>query len=225
MSAPEHPRRIAQRLVVGVEGPALRPDEAQWLKEYAPAGVILFPRNVISESQLGRLCDALHGLLPAGAEISADHEGGPVSVLSAAAGHPPAPRTLGQVDDEALTFEVFRDLARRARACGLDRLLAPCADVLGEPLNPVIGSRAFGSDPDLVARHVRAAVRGAMDAGVGVCLKHWPGHGDTALDPHLELEPRPVPDRTGPFLEGLRAAPRRLLSYVRSVPGRLKDPG
>ena len=64
---------------------------------------------------------------------------------------------------------------------------APVADVNTNPLNPVIGIRSFGSDAELVARQVAAFVRGLQSSGVAACAKHFPGHGDTAVDSHLAL--------------------------------------
>ena len=64
---------------------------------------------------------------------------------------------------------------------------APVADVNTNPHNPVIGVRSFGADPELVARHVAAFVRGTQRQGVAACAKHFPGHGDTAVDSHLDL--------------------------------------
>ena len=64
---------------------------------------------------------------------------------------------------------------------------APVADVNTNPDNPVIGVRSFGSEPELVARHVAAFVEGMQGAGVAACAKHFPGHGDTSADSHREL--------------------------------------
>ena len=76
--------------------------------------------------------------------------------------------------------------AELARA-GINLNLAPVADVNTNPLNPVIGVRSFGADPELVARHVAAFVAGTQGQGVAACAKHFPGHGDTSADSHLEL--------------------------------------
>ncbi len=192
------------RLVVGLAGPRLDPREREWLARHRPAGVILFARNVIDTKQLTVLCAGLHRVVP-GLEIVADHEGGPVSVLAAAVGRPPAAATLGLLDDPELTWRVHRDTARRLAACGLDRVLAPVADVLTEPRNPVIGVRSFGCDPEAVARHVAAAVAGLRQGGVDVCLKHWPGHGGTGTDSHLGAAILTGPQPDAPFRAGLEA--------------------
>ncbi len=210
---------VAGRLVVGLLGPALLPAEAAWLRRHRPAGVILFGRNVRDAGQLRGLCDDLRRVLPAGAEIMADQEGGAVSVLAAAAGRPPSAWTLGAIDDPELTRRVHRATAQRARDCGIDRLLAPCADVLLAPGNTVIGSRAFGSSSDLVARHVAAAVRGLREGGVRCCLKHWPGHGAVARDTHLGAA-SPVPFRDErPYAAGLAAGAEAIMLGHLVAPG------
>lgn len=192
------PESLARRLVVGLEGPRLGARERAWLLRWRPAGVILFSRNATGRGQLRELCSRLHEVDPA-LEIVADHEGGPVSQLQEAIGRPPAAWTLGALDDLDLTRRVYRETARRCRSVGLDRVLAPCCDVLVEPRNPVIGSRAFGSDARLVARHAAAATAGLIEGGIASCAKHWPGHGGSRLDSHLGLANAGEGALPGPF--------------------------
>ncbi len=177
-------RDLAARLVVGLEGSWPTAFEYAWLAEWQPSGVILFSRNIKNYNTLQDLCGVLHELVP-DLEIMADHEGGPVSQLAAALGRPPCPWTLGVLDDVGLTARVFEQTGMRLLEVGIDRVLAPVADVLTEPHNPVIGARSFGSDSSLVSRHTVAAVTGLLEAGMKVCLKHWPGHGGTSGDSHL----------------------------------------
>jgi hypothetical protein len=179
--------------------------EALWLREHQPAGVILFGRNCTDLAQCARLCADIRACLPAGAEIMADHEGGPVSVLAAAAGRPPAARTLGELGDADLTRRVHGETGRRLHDLGVDRVLAPCCDVLVEPRNPVIGSRAFAADAAVVAAHVAAAVTGLREGGVRTCLKHFPGHGGTAGDSHDVAVVAGAGALTGPFDAGFAA--------------------
>ncbi|HOX25046.1 MAG TPA: glycoside hydrolase family 3 N-terminal domain-containing protein [Candidatus Krumholzibacteria bacterium] len=182
MNEPSSP--FAARLIVGLAGASLDPRERDWFARWRPAGVILFARNCRGPEQLRGLVRDLRAVLPADAEICADHEGGAVSFLQAAAGRPPSPRTLGDLDDPDLTRRVHEQTGRRLRDLGLDRVLAPCCDVLREARNPVIGSRAFAADPERVARHAAAAYAGLSDAGLAACAKHWPGHGSTRGDTH-----------------------------------------
>src|ERR671935_237240 len=83
--------------------------------------------------------------------------------------------------------EVGAAIGADLAAVGVNLDFAPVADVNSNPRNPVIGIRSFGSDPELVARHVAAYVRGMQSVGVAACAKHFPGHGDTELDSHYEL--------------------------------------
>ena len=85
--------------------------------------------------------------------------------------------------DPEVACHIGRDLA----SVGITFDYAPDADVNSDPNNPVIGSRAFGAEPDRVARHTAAWVTGLQDAGVAACAKHFPGHGNTSVDSHLDV--------------------------------------
>jgi len=150
-------------------------------------GVVLFARNVESREQLRSLTDALRAER-GDVLIAIDEEGGDVTRLEAANGSSyPGNAALGVVDDVELTEQVAAAIAWDLVEAGVNLNLAPVADVNTNPLNPVIGIRSFGSDPELVARHVAAFVHGTQSAGVVACAKHFPGHGDTDVDSHLEL--------------------------------------
>jgi beta-N-acetylhexosaminidase len=110
-----------------------------------------------------------------------------------------------------LTERSYEGLARELKLLGIDWVFAPVADVNSDTKNPVIGVRSFGTDASEVAKHVGAAVRGIQKSGVAACLKHFPGHGGTHVDSHLD---RPVVRDKGlneleevelvPFREGLK---------------------
>ena len=120
--------------------------------------------------------------------VAADEEGGDVTRVWYHTGSPyPGNAALGAVDDTLLTEEVHAAIGADLAALGVNLDLAPCLDVLAAPSNPVIGTRSFGADPELVARHGAAAVRGLQSAGAAACAKHFPGHGATLLDSHAEL--------------------------------------
>jgi beta-N-acetylhexosaminidase len=97
-------------------------------------------------------------------------------------------------DDEDLAARVGRALGDELRAVGFDIDFAPVLDVHTNPANPIIGDRAFGTEPEAVARRALAFARGLDEAGLLACGKHFPGHGDTHTDSHLEL-PRVDHDR------------------------------
>lgn len=131
---------------------------------------------------------------------------------------------LGGISQDQLIYDMGRDLGEQCRRLGIHMNFAPCVDVNVEPANPVIGFRSFGSDPDLVARKARAYMEGLQDAGILAVAKHFPGHGDTSVDSHLDL---PVLSHSLDRLEQTELAPfRHLIRHGISavMPGHLQVP-
>jgi beta-N-acetylhexosaminidase len=152
------------------------------------AGVTFFASNV--DGGPASVASLTASLRAAGPDplIAIDEEGGDVTRVWYDTGSPyPGNAALGAVDDTRLTEDVYAEIGAALAGLGINLNLAPCLDVLSAPRNPVIGTRSFGSSPSLVARHGAAAVRGLQSAGVAACAKHFPGHGSTLLDSHLEL--------------------------------------
>ncbi|MFG2096099.1 glycoside hydrolase family 3 protein [Streptomyces sp. NPDC048612] len=192
-----------------------------WLLRRLGEGLVsvgLFGRNVADPAQLAALTGRLRAergeLL-----VAIDEEGGDVTRLEVRGGSSfPGNHALGAVDDPALTRAVARELGRRLADCGINLNWAPSADVNSDPANPVIGVRSFGADPQLVARHTAAYVEGLQSAGVAACTKHFPGHGDTAVDSHHDL-PRITADlptlrarELVPFRAAVAAGTRAVMS-------------
>jgi len=152
------------------------------------AGVTLFAPNMAAgPPALAALTRTLRAAAP-DVLVATDEEGGDVTRVWYDTGSPyPGNAALGVVDDVALTERVHAAIGADLAALGINLDLAPCLDVLAAPENPVIGTRSFGADPGLVARHGAAAVRGLQAAGIAACAKHFPGHGATLLDSHAEL--------------------------------------
>ena len=148
------------------------------------AGVTVFGPNIADAAQLAELTTRLRS---AAVEpvIAIDEEGGDVTRIAHLAGSRyPGNAALGAVDDVALTEALYRALGADLAALGINVDLAPSVDVNTAADNPVIGTRSFGSDTELVARHAAAAVTGLQAAGVAACAKHFPGHGSTRTDTH-----------------------------------------
>lgn len=188
------------------------------------AAVGLFGRNIASPEQLAALTAQLRAERD-DVLVAIDEEGGDVTRLEVRAGSSyPGNHALGAVDDVELTREVASALGRRLAACGVNLNWAPSADVNSNPDNPVIGVRSFGADTDLVARHTAAYVTGLQSAGVAACTKHFPGHGDTAVDSHHAL-PRIDADLSviearelAPFRAAIAAGTRAVMSAHILVP-------
>jgi beta-N-acetylhexosaminidase len=162
------------------------PDSVLRRLEGGLGGITLFAYNVRGPAQLATLTARLR---EAGDVLVAiDEEGGDVTRLEAESGSSyPGNLALGAVDDLELTEEVAAAIAGELARAGVNLNFAPVADTNTNPDNPVIGVRSFGADPELVARHVAAFVRGTQRQGVAACAKHFPGHGDTAVDSHVDL--------------------------------------
>ena len=159
-----------------------------WLIERIGAGlggVCLFAQNVIDDDQVAAMCATMHAARD-GVVIAVDEEGGDVTRLDAANGsETPCPAAFGAVDDLELTRVAYQSLGARLANLGIDLSLAPCADINSNDRNPIIGVRSFGATGDLASRHTAACIEGFRDGGVGTCVKHFPGHGDTVADTHL----------------------------------------
>jgi beta-N-acetylhexosaminidase len=119
--------------------------------------------------------------------IGVDQEGGRVRRLREPATTFPAARAVGDVGDVDLARRIGEVTAGQARAVGVNWVYAPVADVDLDPANEVIGDRAFSRDPDVVAALARATAEGLAAGGVLPTFKHFPGHGDTAVDSHTAL--------------------------------------
>ncbi|ATG51111.1 beta-glucosidase [Brachybacterium vulturis] len=178
------------------------------------ASVILFGHNTPDPQTAARLAHEIHSRAEH-CVVAIDEEGGDVTRLQAATGSSlPTAWALGAADDIELTRAVGRALGDLLAACDLDLDLAPVLDVSTDPANPVIGTRAFGDDPDRVAHHAKAFATGLMEAGLGTCAKHFPGHGATATDSHTAL---PLIDLGEREFAREHLAPWRIAPWLDSV--------
>ena len=118
--------------------------------------------------------------------ITADFEGG-VGIRYIGATRLPRAMAIGATANPELAFQAGRVAAEEARAMGVDVNFYPVVDVNNNARNPIINIRSFGGDPEMVSRMARAYIRGAQSSGVMATAKHFPGHGDTSTDSHMEL--------------------------------------
>ncbi|WP_377887617.1 glycoside hydrolase family 3 N-terminal domain-containing protein [Alkalihalobacillus sp. R86527] len=159
----------------------------QQVKDYHLGGVILFRENVVTTEQTARLvsdyqeASEKYGLL-----MTIDQEGGIVTRLQSGTDMP-GNMALGAARSEEVTEDVGRVIGEELASLGINMNLAPVLDVNNNPDNPVIGVRSFGEDPELVAKQGIAYTKGLQESGVAATAKHFPGHGDTAVDSHLGL--------------------------------------
>ncbi|HEX7737053.1 MAG TPA: beta-N-acetylhexosaminidase [Ktedonobacteraceae bacterium] len=184
--------QIGQLLMVGFPGTSPTPELIELIQRYHVGNIILFSRNVRDARQLYELTSRLQELAREGGQrfpllIALDQENGMVQRLSEDATIFPGSMALGAAGSEQDAYEVALGAGLELRALGVNFNLAPVVDVNNNPANPVIGVRSFGEDPQQVARLASAEIRGYQEAGVATCIKHFPGHGDTATDSHLAM--------------------------------------
>jgi beta-N-acetylhexosaminidase len=193
-----------------------------WIRSFLAAGgggIVLFSYNIAAREQLATLAAELRSERPE-ALVAIDEEGGDVTRLEASEGSSyPGNAALGAVDDVGLTDGIAASVGAELAAAGINWNLAPVADV-NAPKNPVIGVRSFGSEPVRVAAHVAAFVRGLQRAGVAACVKHFPGHGSTAQDSHVELPTVVGPVEAGlePFRAAVEAGAQTIMTAHVRVP-------
>ena len=164
-------------------------EETALLKAIQPGGVILFSENIYDNRQVKNLIVEMQAAADIPLFMAVDQEGGRVSRLTGGEmtfPKTPSARELGQSGDVDNALETGKLLGRELKALGFNMNMAPVADVDSNPQNPVIGDRSFGNDPELVANMAMAMARGMVLEGVIPVLKHFPGHGDTDLDSHVE---------------------------------------
>jgi beta-N-acetylhexosaminidase len=207
--------RIGQLFVVGFPDQTPTPELLDLIQREHVGGVILFSRNVRDQAQTATVTHTLQSAAraaghPAPLFVMTDQENGLVRRLGHDSTPFPGAMALGAIEDaearERIAEEVARATAQESLAHGVNMNLAPVMDVNNAPENPVIGVRSFGSDPEVVGRLGVATMRGLQGAGVIATLKHFPGHGDTAVDSHLAL---PVVTAPPERLEAVELAPFR----------------
>jgi beta-N-acetylhexosaminidase len=180
--------------IVGLAGPALSAGEAALFRACPPAGAILFRRNVETPAQLRALTAAMREVLPDGAPILVDQEGGRVARLRPPhwRAHPPA-GAIGELharDPAAGLRAAWLSgalIGLECAAAGIDVAAAPVLDLRLPGAHAVVGDRGFSADPDAVAALGRAMAEGLLAAGVQPIAKHAPGHGRAQADSHLAL--------------------------------------
>lgn len=182
-------RACGQLLSVGFDGLAAPPELLDRVARSEIGGVMLFRPNIESPAQVAALVTALRSSSPPSAPlvVSVDQEGGLVQRLRSPLTIWPDMGSVAAAGDVQRTRAVGRALGGELAALGIGWNFAPVLDVHTNPRNPVIGNRAFGSTVDIVTDHALALWRGLHDSCVLGCGKHFPGHGDTHADSHLEL--------------------------------------
>lgn len=218
-------RQIGQLLIAGFNGLEVPVELKSLAREFGLGGVTFFARNIAEPEQVALLCfEAATLTTEFPAWVSVDQEGGRVARLKAPFTEWPPMATLGRSGDVTLAERFARALAVEMRAVGVTLDFAPVLDVHTNARNPIIGDRALSDRAEDVARLGEAIVTALQDEGVAACGKHFPGHGDTTADSHLELPlVEHPPDRLRaiewvPFRAAIRAGVATIMTAHVLVP-------
>ncbi|NMA69777.1 MAG: beta-N-acetylhexosaminidase [Desulfitobacterium sp.] len=219
--------KIGQLAIVGINGLESDIDTEKFIRTYHVGGFIIMGRNVHDHNQLLNLINSLKRLnhhkesekksspidspinspeSPIPLFLAVDEEGGRVSRMPPEIITLPANQKIGELNNEALSYQIGSALGREVKAFGLNLNFAPVMDIFSNPKNTVIGDRSFGSTPEIVGKLGVQTMKGIQDQGVISVVKHFPGHGDTVMDSHMGL---PVVQYDLEHLRGFELLPFR----------------
>ena len=185
--------KVGQLLIVGFEGIELNDITREYIEELGVGGLIFFTRNIESKEQVTTLVQDINDISDIPLFLAIDEEGGKVSRLPREFIKLPDAIDIGNTEDYDLAFEYGKLLANRVKSLGLNLNFAPVMDIHSNPSNPVIGKRAFGTRPEIVSEMGIQLANGIRSVNIIPSIKHFPGHGDTSTDSHMEL---PIIDKT-----------------------------
>lgn len=199
--------KIGQLIIVGFDGTTINDEALDYIENLKVGGFILFARNIVDGDQTLNLLNKLkeansNNDLPL--FLSIDEEGGRVSRLPESFVKVPEMIKVGNMNNEDLSYEIGSILGERVKSLGFNMNFAPILDINSNPKNPVIGSRAFGSTIESVSKNGLGVMNGIRDYNVIPAVKHFPGHGDTNVDSHINL---PIINKTIDELKSFELIP------------------
>ena len=205
------PEMTGQMLMSGFEGTTLNSETEDLIRNHHVGGLILFSRNYENPKQLHTLIRDIQDVAASTSSgqplfISVDQEGGRVARLTEPFTKYPPLCCVGNSQSEDLAYRFGQSLASELMDVGINMDYAPVLDVHTNPDNPIIGDRAIASDPETVAKLANSFIKGFRDKGMIPVGKHFPGHGDTHVDSHLDL---PTVNRDAATLDEVELVPFR----------------
>src|SRR5690625_615940 len=181
--------KIGQLFIVGFHGQKPNGDIINLITKYHIGGVCYFSRNLKNPKQVHRLSMDLQSFtnIHTPLFLAIDQEGGMVSRITEGVTTSPSKMALGALDNRLYTKQIAQIVARELKAMGINMNFDPSIDVNTNPKNPVIGVRSFGENVKKVSKHGLDTINGYQNENVSAVVKHFPGHGDTEVDSHLDL--------------------------------------
>ena len=201
--------KVGQLLIVGFEGQSINEEIESFINDYKVGGVIFFDRNIADAEQTFKLVNDIKEknqdndipLL-----VSVDEEGGRVSRVPDEFQKLPSAKIIGDIDNDEIALEYGEIIGESLNSLGFNLDYAPVLDINSNPDNPVIGDRAFGDKEEIVSKNGIDVSKGLKEKNIIPVVKHFPGHGDTKIDSHVNL---PIIYKTREQLEELELLPFR----------------
>ncbi|WP_142339182.1 beta-N-acetylhexosaminidase [Bacillus sp. AFS055030] len=199
--------KIGQMIISGFYGTSYSNSLKELVEQYHIGGFIFYKENLTNNSQTVKLVNSIKAAnrtnhLPI--LFGVDQEGGRVSRLPGNLGQIPSNQLIGNKNDRQFSYEIGQILGEQLQAFGLNMDFAPVLDVNSNPKNPVIGDRSFSNNPNTVSKLGIQTMKGIQSEKIIPVVKHFPGHGDTSVDSHLEL---PVVNKSYTDLQQLELIP------------------
>ncbi|MGG1680189.1 beta-N-acetylhexosaminidase [Neobacillus sp. NRS-1170] len=182
--------KIGQMIIAGFDGVTINSSTQTLINKYKVGGVILYQPNVKDAGQLVNLTNAIkttNSKNKVPLFISVDQEGGRVHRMPTSIQNTPSARIIGNKNDANYAYNIGNVIAKELQSFGFNTDIAPVLDIQTNPNNTVIGDRSFGSNSSIVSKLGVSMMKGISSGNIIPVVKHFPGHGDTSVDSHLEL--------------------------------------
>ena len=181
--------KIGQMVIAGISGTSLQPEDEKLIKDYHVGGLIFYGNNLQTPEQTKQFVNRVKGInqsnqLPL--FISVDQEGGRISRLPGVK-ETPSNEKIGEMNDAKYAYKMGQTLGKDLKSLGFNLDFAPVLDINSNPNNPVIGDRSYGNNPSLVSKLGIQTMKGIQSEKIISVIKHFPGHGDTSVDSHVQL--------------------------------------
>ncbi|MEH7121228.1 beta-N-acetylhexosaminidase [Neobacillus vireti] len=182
--------KIGQMIIAGISGTKMDTQTKNLITKYKVGGMIFYKENLVDPEQTVQLLNEIktenvHNVLPL--FLSVDQEGGRITRLPGGLFNFPTNKEIGVINNSQFSYKVGRILGKELNEFGFNLNFAPVLDVNSNPKNPIIGDRSFGDNPDVVSKLGIQTMKGIQSQKIVATIKHFPGHGDTSVDSHLEL--------------------------------------
>lgn len=198
--------KIGQMILAGVSGTTMDANAKQLINQIHVGGIIFYQNNFETPAQAVQFVNQLKTGNSSSQPLllGVDQEGGRVARLPGGLVNFPLNKQIGQVNNPEFSFKVGTLLGQELKEFGLNLDFAPVLDINSNPNNPVIGDRSFGNDAEIVSKLGVQTMKGIQSQNVITTIKHFPGHGDTSVDSHLDL---PVVNKSLKELKELELIP------------------